>query len=80
MALTGVMVGDNLGDVTVPMGVLLGDVTGNGVVSNPDVAAIKMQVAAPVGSSNFRDDVNANGVISNTDVSTSKAQVGGTLP
>jgi hypothetical protein len=62
------------------MGLLLGDVNGNGVVSNTDVASVKAQVAAPVGASNFRDDVNANGVISNTDVSATKAQVGTSLP
>jgi hypothetical protein len=62
------------------MAVLVGDVTGNKVVSNTDVAAVKAQVAAPVSASNFRNDVNANGVISNTDVSATKAQVGATLP
>jgi hypothetical protein len=62
------------------MGVLIGDVSGNGAVSNTDVASVKAQVAAPVTVSNFRDDVNANGVISNADVSAAKAQVGTTLP
>jgi alpha-tubulin suppressor-like RCC1 family protein len=62
------------------MAVLLGDVNGNGVVSNTDVAAVKSQVAAAIDSSNFRSDVDANGVISNTDVSTVKAQVGTSLP
>jgi hypothetical protein len=62
------------------MGVLLGDVSGNGVVSNTDVASAKGQVAAPVTAANFRNDVNANGVVSNTDVSITKAQVGITLP
>jgi hypothetical protein len=66
--------------VSASMGVLLGDVNSNGVVSNTDVASVKAQVAAPVDSSNFRDDVNANGVISNTDVSTTKAQVGTQMP
>jgi hypothetical protein len=66
--------------VSAPMGVLIGDVNANGVVSNADVAAVKAQVAAPVTSSNFRNDLNANGVISNTDVSAAKAQVGTQLP
>jgi hypothetical protein len=66
--------------VSVSMGVLLGDVNGNGIVSNTDVAAVKAEVAAPVTTSNFRNDVNISGVISNTDVSTTKAQVGTTLP
>jgi sugar lactone lactonase YvrE len=66
--------------VSVSMGVLLGDVNANGVVSNTDVAEVKGQVAAPFTTSNFRNDVNANGIISNTDVSSTKAQVGTTLP
>jgi hypothetical protein len=72
--------GNSSGLVTGSMGVLLGDVTANLVVSNTDVASIKAQVAAPVTTSNFRNDVNANGIISNTDVSTTKAQVGTSLP
>jgi len=66
--------------IPVSMGVLIGDVNGNGVVSNTDVASVKSEVAAPVDPSNFRNDVNANGVVSNTDVSLTKAQVGTTLP
>jgi hypothetical protein len=70
----------NSSNVSVSMGVLLGDTTANGSVSNTDVASIKAQVAAPVTASNFRNDVNANGVVSNTDISTTKAQVGTSLP
>jgi hypothetical protein len=70
----------NTGNASATMGVLLGDVTANGVVSNTDVASVKSQVAAPVTTSNFRNDVTANGIVSNTDVSTTKAQVGTTLP
>jgi hypothetical protein len=58
------------------MGVLVGDVNSNRIVSNTEVAAVKAQVAA----SNFRNDVNANGVVSNSDVSETKAQVGTSLP
>jgi len=70
-----------IGNVIGPqMGVLIGDVTGNGIVSNGDVSAVQAQVAQTVTSSNFRDDVNANGTLSNGDVSLTKAQVGQTLP
>jgi len=68
------------GNVSVSMGVLVGDVNASKAVTNTDVAAIKTQVAAPVTSANFRNDVNTNGTISNTDVSTTKAQVGISLP
>jgi phosphatidylinositol-3-phosphatase len=67
-------------NLTIPMSVLVGDVTANKVVSNTDVASVKSQVAGAVTASNFRNDVNANGVISNTDVSVTKAQVGTSLP
>jgi hypothetical protein len=66
--------------ISAPMSVLVGDVTTNKVVSNTDVAAVKVRVAAPVTASNFREDVSANGVISNTDVSITKTQVGTTVP
>ena len=72
--------GNHADTVLQSMGVLVGDVNSNGVVTNIDVAAVKGQVSAPVTSSNFRNDVTANGIISNTDVSSSKAQVGTQLP
>jgi hypothetical protein len=78
--LIGVSDGTGTGNLSVPMSVLLGDVTANKIVSNTDVSSVKTQVAAPVTSSNFRNDVTANGIISNTDVSTAKTQVGTTLP
>ena len=78
--LLGVAGGGNSGSVSIPMSVLLGDVNGNGVVSNGDVSLVKAQVAQPVTLSNFREDVNSNGVLSNGDVSLVQAQVGQTLP
>ncbi|HJT80606.1 MAG TPA: PKD domain-containing protein [Chthoniobacterales bacterium] len=82
ISLSGVQstVGDILNNQVARMDVLLGDVTGNGAVSNTDVAAVKGQVSATLSASTFRTDVTANGAVSNTDVSTTKAQVGTTLP
>jgi hypothetical protein len=80
ITLVGVNDGTNTADVTIPMGLLLGDVNANKVVSNGDVSAIKAQVGQTVTLSNFRDDVNANGTLSNGDVSVAQSQVGQTLP
>ncbi|HWY40412.1 MAG TPA: alkaline phosphatase family protein [Chthoniobacterales bacterium] len=80
VTLAGVNDGTNVADVSIPMGVLLGDVNANGVVSNGDVSLVQAQVAQTVTSSNFREDVNANGTISNGDVSITQAQIGTTLP
>jgi hypothetical protein len=77
VSLAGVNDGCSTFNVGAPMGVLLGDVNGNRVVTNADVSLVKAQVAAGgnVDLSNFRDDVNANGVISNADIGLTKAQV-----
>jgi hypothetical protein len=80
LSLVGVNDGISIGDVSVPMSVLIGDTSASRVVSNTDVAAVKGQVGAPVNAANFRTDVNGNGVLSNSDVSAVKTQAGTTLP
>jgi Kelch motif protein/dockerin type I repeat protein len=80
MTLHGVNNGNVTGDVPISMGVLIGDVNGNGAVSAADVALTKSQVGATVGGSNFREDVNVNGTISSTDVALVKSDVGHALP
>ena len=82
VTLTGVTdaTGNTVGSVPVTIGLLSGDVTGNGAVTNTDVAAVKEQVSAPITDLNFRADITANGAISNTDVSLIKGQVGTSLP
>jgi plastocyanin len=72
--------GTHMGNVPVSMGVLVGDVNGNGAVSAADVALTKSQVGATVSGSNFREDVNANGVINSVDVAQVKSTVGTALP
>jgi Dockerin type I domain len=72
--------GANLGDVSVSMGVLAGDVNFNGVVNASDVSLTRSQVGQVVSGSNFREDVNANGSISATDVALVKSNVGTALP
>ena len=74
--------GNSSASVSASMGVLLGDVNGNGRVSNADVGGVKAQVGATLSETDsvFRHDVNANGTISNGDVGDTKAQVGSRLP
>jgi uncharacterized delta-60 repeat protein len=72
--------GTHMGDVPVSMGVLVGDVSGNGLVNASDVSLTKSQVGQTVSDSNFREDVNANGVINSVDVAQVKAKVGTALP
>jgi len=67
-------------NVVIPMGILIGDTTGNGFVNAGDVSQTKSQVGQVVGSTNFREDVNASGTITATDVAQVKANVGTSLP
>ena len=80
MTLHNVNDGTHMGDVPISMGVLTGDVNGNGSVSSADVALTKSQVGQTVGGSNFREDVNANGVLNAVDVAIVKSDVGHALP
>jgi plastocyanin len=72
--------GTHMGNVPVSMGVLVGDVNGNGAVNASDVSLTKSQVGQAVTGSNFHEDVNANGAISATDVALVKSDVGTALP
>jgi hypothetical protein len=72
--------GMHSGDVSLSMGVLVGDVNGNAIVNASDVSLTKSQVGNPVSGSNFREDVNANGLINSVDVALVKSKVGTALP
>ena len=78
--LTGVSDGTNMSNVTIPMGVLLGDTSGNGSVNATDVSLTKSKSGQAVNTSNFRTDVTVNGLINSSDVSTVKLKSGTALP
>ena len=71
-------VAGNSGNVVGPqMGVLVGDVTANGKVTNTDVSQVQANVdpTTLVTQAKCKNDVTVNGVVSNTDVSTVQGQV-----
>jgi hypothetical protein len=78
--LMGVNGAINFGDVSIPMGVLLGDIDATKSVSGSDVNRCKAQVGAPLTQTNFRNDVDLTGSVSGSDVNKVKAQVGSFLP
>jgi hypothetical protein len=80
--LLGVVGGANSGNVAIPMSVLLGDVSGNGLVNSTDISQTQAQSGQSVTGSNFRTDVNANGLINSTDITIvqSKSGTGLTSP
>ena len=81
VTLVGVNDGVNpIGNVSVPMSILVGDTSNNGAVSSTDVTQTKSQSGQAVGVGNFRTDVVVTGSINGTDVSAVKAKTGTALP
>lgn len=71
--------GANVSNFVVPMGILVGDTSGNGVVNASDLAKTKGQVGVPLNDHNFREDVTANGIINASDVALVKSASGTAL-
>ena len=63
-----------------PMGVLFGDVNGDGFVLSGDYTATRQRSGAPVNTSTFRYDVNADGFILSGDYSVVRQKSGTKLP
>ncbi|MEP6810157.1 MAG: choice-of-anchor Q domain-containing protein, partial [Chthoniobacterales bacterium] len=66
--LSGVSDGTNVGEVIVPMGVLVGDITGNGTVNASDVGQTKSFSGQTTDATNFRADLNLSGTINASDI------------
>ena len=79
VTLFGVNDGTTTSNVSVPMGLLLGDTTGTGSVNASDVSQTKARSGQPVDVTNFRTDVTVNGSINASDVSLVKSKSGTAL-
>jgi hypothetical protein len=80
LTLSAVNDGINIADVSVPMGVLLGDVDASGRVDSTDVFQVRQQTLQNATSSNFRMDVDESGRIDSTDVFITRQQTLTSLP
>ena len=72
--------GNTLASASASMGLLVGDVTGDGRVTNGDTAAVQAVQGQQTNSSNFRADVTLDGRINNQDVQTVRSHRGDVLP
>jgi Dockerin type I domain len=80
ITLSNVSDGTNTNDVSVSMGVLLGDTNKSGSVTSSDVTLTQSKSGQTANSTNFREDVTLDGVINSTDVQTVQSKVGTKLP
>ncbi|MDT5070395.1 MAG: hypothetical protein QOK02_6550 [Mycobacterium sp.] len=80
VALTGVTVEADSGNVSVPIGVLVGDTNADGVVNSSDIAQTKSQSGHNLTSSNFREDLSVDGSLNSGDIALVKSKSGTALP
>jgi hypothetical protein len=69
-----------LPDRTIPINMLVGDTTGNKMVSGSDISQTKGQSGATTTASNFREDVTVNGTITTSDITLVKSRSGAVVP
>ncbi|MDQ6623693.1 MAG: dockerin type I domain-containing protein [Verrucomicrobiota bacterium] len=80
VTLTNVNDGGTPFDVTVPMGVLLGDTNGDGVVNSGDALQTRNRSGQVTDATNFRSDVNLDGFINSGDSTIVRSRSGTSLP
>jgi WD40 repeat protein len=72
--------GNTLAAASASMGVLIGDINGDGHVGNGDIGNIQAHRGEMTSSTNFHDDVTIDGRINNQDVQTARSHRGESLP
>ena len=69
-----------LPNTSIPVGILAGDVSGNGTVNSSDVSQAKIQSGVAVTGANFRADVIPNAAINSSDIGLVKSKSGTSFP
>lgn len=70
----------NTGNIAATMGLLIGDVNGDGRVGDNDVSAVQSHMRQNLNNTNFRYDVNVDGMIGGNDLSLTHRETGTSLP
>ncbi|MEP6955959.1 MAG: dockerin type I domain-containing protein, partial [Chthoniobacterales bacterium] len=80
VTLSNVSDGTNTGGVSIPMGVLLGDVSGDGLTNGGDALQTRARSGQTTDGMNYRFDVNTDGIVSGGDTLIVRGQSGNFLP
>ena len=80
VTLNSVSDGVNTGNVTIPIGVLLGDTNGDRFVNAGDALQTRNRSGQVTDASKFRSDVNADGFINSGDTTLVRSRAGTALP
>jgi hypothetical protein len=79
ISLNSVGDGTNTGNISLPVGILLGDTNNDREVNSGDTSQTKAQSGQVLSTANFREDVNVDGDINSGDTSVVKAKSGTAL-
>ncbi len=80
LILSGVSNGARTGDIVLPMGLLLADANGDGVVNSGDAAITRNHSGEATTAANFRWDYNLDGFINSGDATIVRARSGAFIP
>ena len=80
LTLFGVSNGTNTSNVTIPMGVLLGDTNADRFVNSGDALQTRSRAGQAAAATNFRSDVNIDGVINSGDTTIARSRAGTAIP
>lgn len=80
VTLVNVRDGNTGGNIVIPMGVLLGDTTGDGFVNSGDVIQVRSRSGQAPGPATFRSDFNLDGSVNSGDSITARSRSGTSLP
>ena len=80
ITLVGVSDGTNVGNVVIPMGVLVGDTNGDRFVNAGDALQTRTRSGQTTDGMNFRSDVNADGFVNSGDTTAVRNRSGSSIP
>ena len=80
VALINTSSGGNVGTITIPMGILLGDTNGDRAVNSGDTIQTRGRAGQLTNATNFRSDVNETGDINAGDTTLVRSRAGNALP
>ena len=80
ITLTNVGNGTNIGDIAIPMGILLGDSNQDGFVNAGDTLSARNLSGQVTNNSNFRSDVNTDAFVNGGDALVIRSHAGDSLP
>ncbi|MDQ6655904.1 MAG: dockerin type I domain-containing protein, partial [Verrucomicrobiota bacterium] len=80
VTLFGVNDGTNMGNVAIPLSVLVGDTNGDGIVNSGDALQTRNRSGQATDPTNFRSDVNLDGIVNSGDTTVVRSRSGTSLP